>query len=595
MGRNSELLTMAEQPPWEDLPSLCWEAVLRSLRSNADLQSFSSVCKRFLDISNAFRTSLSIPNRLTPCLGSLLSRRFTYIKSIDLSSFRGNPSSVLLQIAQFPLPLEHLDLSNQESLRFDGLREIGSKFGALRVLVLSKIGLLADDELVSIADYFPLLEELDISYPRLSWVTDDCISVLSQKLQRLSRIDVSGNLSLSDQSLVVLSVNCLCLREIVFRLCSLITGRGIASLIKRRPHLVSLALTGMKMDRIFYEELVDSFGYAESLSSLDFSGPFIWDGLLMSVAEANIPLERLNLSDASGWFSFNGIRKIMLKHRGIKILDLKKVDFLADGNMSVICRDLRSLNSVNFTHCFNLTTTTLYNLMRHCPFLKQIIMEWTNLRMDDGNETDMVVNSQVRSLSIAGNVNLTDDCLMKIGGMCPNLWYLDVGVCLKITGDGISGVLKSCPEIKHLETHYLENLGNLCIDFELPQLECLQAEGLKLSDKQLAAFISRCCHLKRLNLQECVHLSTKGVEKVVKNCKALREINLRGCHRVRDDVPFLDWMVSVRPSLRRIVPPHRFVSSKIQDFFLQRGCLVCHYYDFKKLEAKPIEQQCSLY
>lgn len=54
-------------------------------------------------------------------------------------------------------------------------------------------------------------------------------------------------------------------------------------------------------------------------------------------------------------------------------------------------------------------------------------MEKTNLRKDDANVTDIVVNSQVRCLMISSNVNLTDECLKKIGRICLNLWYLDVG------------------------------------------------------------------------------------------------------------------------------------------------------------------------
>lgn len=80
----------------------------------------------------------------------------------------------------------------------------------------------------------------------------------------------------------------------------------------------------------------------------------------------------------------------------------------------------------------------------------------TNLRKDDASETDVMVNSQLRSLSIPTNVNLTDECLEKIEHMCPNLRYLDAGDCTKITGDGISGVLKSCPEIRHIEIHGLK-------------------------------------------------------------------------------------------------------------------------------------------
>ncbi|KAL3738629.1 hypothetical protein ACJRO7_020067 [Eucalyptus globulus] len=566
-------LTTAEQPPWEDLPALCWEEVLRRLVSADDLESVSSVCKRLLHISYTVRTSLAITNRLTPLrLGSLL-RRFTSLKSIDLSSFRGDPSSVLLHIAQFPLPLDRLDLSYQESLRFDGLREMGSKFGALRVLVLSYIGLLEDADLVSIAECFPKLEELDISHPEQSdsaRVTDDGISDLSRKLQRLSRINLSGNPSVSDQSLVVLSVNCPSLKEIKLGGCGSITGRGIASLIVNRPDLVSLALNDMKEEAIFGDELVDSFRDARGFISLDFSGSFIWDRLLISVAEAKIPLKRLILSHALG-FSFDGILMIMLCRQDIKVLDLEAVRFLTDDDMSVICEDLRSLTHINISHCSHLTMTTLYSLMTQCPFLKAIKMGKTNLREDDANETDIVVNSQVRSLCIPSNGELTDECLKKIGRMCPNLQYLDVSDCLKITGDGILGVLKSCPEICYLKISGLKNIRNICIDFELPRLEVLQAEGLKLNEEQLAAFISRCCHLKNLNVMDCVHLSNEGVKKVVKNCNTLREINLWNCNNVGDDFPFLIWMVSMRPSLRRIVPPRGLVSSEIQDFFLEHG------------------------
>lgn len=566
---------MPEQPPWEELPDQCWDEVFRRLVS-ADVESVSSVCKEFLRISNTVRTSLSITNGLTPLrLGSLL-QRFTFLKSIDLSSFRGDPSSVLRQIAKCSLPLERLDLSNRESLRFGGLREMGSAFGNLRVLVLSNIGLLEDANLVTIAECFPKLEELDISYPGQSdsaRVTDEGISDLSQRLQRLSRINLSGNPSLSDQSLVVLSVNCRSLKEIKLGECDSITGKGIASLIENRPHLVLLALNYMRKEAILCPKLVDSFGHAKGFVSLDFAGSFIWDKLLKSVAEANIPLKRLILSCALG-FSFDGIQMIMLRRRDIKVLELEAVHFLTDHDMSVICKQLRSLTHINISQCWKLTMTTLFSLMTQCPFLKAIKMGKTNLSEDDANETDIVLNSQVRHLCIPYNGKLTDECLKKIGRMCPNLQYLDVSDCFKITGDGISGVLESCPEICYLKISGLKNIRNICIDFELPRLEVLQAEGLKLNDEQLVAFISRCCHLKNLNLKDCVHLSNEGVKEVVKNCNTLREINLWNCNNVGDDFQFLEWIVGKRPSLRRIVPRRGLVSPEIQDFFLQHG-LAC--------------------
>ncbi|XP_030546865.1 F-box/LRR-repeat protein 2 [Rhodamnia argentea] len=567
---------MSDQSECRELPRECWETVFGSLDSEADLEYLSAVCKQFLSISDGLRTSLSIPNQLTPYLPSLLSR-FKSLKSIDLSPFRGDPYYVLLQIARFRFPLERLDLSNQQYLRLDGLREMGSKFGALRVLVLSKIMFLQDNDLVSVAGYFPMLEELDISYPELSpsvRVTDRGVSVLSQKLKRLSRIDVSGNQFLSDQSLIALSTNCPSLREIGFRDCSFITQSGIASLIKNRPELVSLAVNDIGLS-IMYKALVHSFGFARGLSSLDFSRSFISDGLLMSVAEANIPLKRLVLSRASG-FTFDGISEIVLKHRGIEVLDLEAVSFLTDHYIGAICKVLLSLTSVNVSLCSKLTNTTLYNLTRQCPLLKEIKMEKTNLKKDGADETDIVVNSRVRSLNISRNVDLTDEGLKKIVRACPNLQHLNVGYCAEITGGGIMGVLKSCREIKHLEISHCKNTDNLCIDFELPHLEVLHAEGSGLNDQQLAAIGRRCCRLKRLDLPNCLNLSTAGVAEAVSHCRTLRELNLRWCYNLNVDLTFLAWMVFARPSLRRIVPPCPSMLSESQrDFLVQHGCLLC--------------------
>ncbi|KAL3736872.1 hypothetical protein ACJRO7_025756 [Eucalyptus globulus] len=563
-----------------ELPRECWEIVLASLESEADLEPVSAVCRQFLSIADALRTSLAVPNQLAPHLPSLLSR-FRSLRSVDLSPFRGDPYDVLLQIARFPrLPLERLDLSNQPCLRLDGLREVGSKFGALKVLVLSKVTLLQDNDLVSIAGFFPLLEELDISYPELrsypelsdsAGVTDRGVSALSQRLRRLSRIDVSGNQFVSDQSLVALSVNCPSLREIGFRDCSFITQSGIASLIKNRPDLVSMSVNVIGL----YAELVDSLGYARGLSSLDFSRSFVSDGLLMSVAEANIPLKSLVLSHASG-FTFNGISEIVLKHGGIEVLDFEGVTFLTDHFMAAICEFLRGLTSVNLSFCSKLTNATLHSLVRWCPLLKEIKMEKTKLKKDNAYEAIIAANSRVRSLNISRNVKLTDECLKKIARVCPRLQYLNVGYCAEITGAGIMGVLKSCPEIKHLEINHCRNMANLSIDFELPRLEVLRAEGSGLNDQQLVAIGKRSCHLKRLDLPNCLNLSTKGVMEAVSHCKTLREINLKWCYNLNVDIKVLAWMVSTRRSLRRIVPPCGSIQSKSRrKFFLQHGCLVC--------------------
>ncbi|KAK8581294.1 hypothetical protein V6N12_071524 [Hibiscus sabdariffa] len=71
------------------------------------------------------------------------------------------------------------------------------------------------------------------------------------------------------------------------------------------------------------------------------------------------------------------------------------------------------------------------------------------------------------------------------------------------------------------------------LDFELPGLEVLQAEGLPIDDETLASIGKRCGRLSRLNLEGCLNVTTSV------NCKELKEMNLRWCNNVSVVVDFV--------------------------------------------------------
>jgi hypothetical protein len=78
-----------------------------------------------------------------------------------------------------------------------------------------------------------------------------------------------------------------------------------------------------------------------------------------------------------------------------------------------------------------------------------------------------------------------------------------------------------------------------------------------------------CSGLLHLNLEECRHVTDKGVKQVVGNCTQLREINLQHCRKVSANVDFWTAMELLRPSLRKIILP-----SKRKPFF-GRGFFRC--------------------
>ncbi|KAE8710942.1 calponin-like proteiny domain-containing protein [Hibiscus syriacus] len=192
-------------------------------------------------------------------------------------------------------------------------------------------------------------------------------------------------------------------------------------------------------------------------------------------------------------------------------------------------------------------------------------MERTNLGVESV-PAEIVGNPRVKTLHLGWNNKLNDECLKMASYVCPNLEVLNVTYCSGITKEGILQII--CLEISKCR-----GVNNLELDFELPKLEVLQAEGLAIDDGTLASIGKRCGRLSRLNLEGCLNVTARGVEGVILNCKALKEMTLRWCNNVSLDI--VAWMV-LSSNLRKITLPCGSVpTANKKDFFLRHGCSVC--------------------
>lgn len=457
----------------------------------------------------------------------------------------------------------------------------------LRKLNCSKICSLRDSDLFAIGKSFPLLEDLDISFPQYSAcfkpngsvdlpcfsgvVTDEGVIDLSMKLKKLHKIDLSGNQFITDKSIFCLSQNCMLLREVVIRDCDFITQNGIALAMRKCENLnhISLEEIGIPTIDSFFQE---SFTYAKKLCQLDLSHSFISDELLCMVAEACLPLKKLTISSCYN-FTFVGISCLLYKYQFLEYLDLEGANFLTDDSVIELSKFLCNLAFINLSLCSKLTGSTFFTLIRSCPLLKDIKMERTNLGVEELT-TDFMINPRVKILDLAGNESLSDECINKVALCCPGLQVLKISHCSNITEEGIRGVLRNCCEIRHLDMNRCWGIKNLDIAFELPKLEVLHAKGPVFDDEALTIIAKRCHGLLQLDLEGCLNVTAKGVNEVVQNCRRLREINLKRCDNVKDDI--VACMVFSRPSLRKIIPPRGFIpTDKQTSFFLRHGCLVC--------------------
>ncbi|XWS16515.1 hypothetical protein CRYUN_Cryun34aG0095100 [Craigia yunnanensis] len=569
-----------------ELPEECWESIFNFLEHHRYFEPLSLVCNRFLSITNHLRHTLTITDPTLESLPRLL-LRFPNLNTFIFRDFHGNLDSVLFQISHSGLPLKSLHVSNQRSFPLLGLKQLGSKMRNLTELNCSYIGSLKDSDLIEIGNCFPFLEVVDISYPDHGCgfspngsldsnsfpglVTDYGILGLASTLRRLRKIDLSGNPFITDQALASLSLNCLLLSEIGIRDCDFITQNGIALVMRKSGNLKSIFMKGVGIPSIDVR-FKDSFAYARGLCELDLSNSFMSDELLCLVAEACLPLHKLVLSRCF-CFTFDGICLLLSKYQSLTYLDLEGTNFLNDESMIELTKFLVNLTFINLSLCSKLTNSTFFNLTRNCPLLNIINMERTNIGVEEF-PTEIVVNPRVKSLYLAWNNSLNDECIKMAAYVCPNLEALDVTYCSGITEEGILAILKGCLQIRCLQINRCEGVKNLEIDFELPKLEVLQAEGLGINDEALTSISKRCCWLSHLNLEGCLNVTARGVEGVIVNCKALKEMNLRWCNNVSADI--VVWMVLSRPSLRKITLPRgSFPTVNQRKFFLGHGCLVC--------------------
>eukprot|EP00268_Persea_americana_P061250 TRINITY_DN7716_c0_g1_i3.p1 TRINITY_DN7716_c0_g1~~TRINITY_DN7716_c0_g1_i3.p1 ORF type:complete len:178 (+),score=19.99 TRINITY_DN7716_c0_g1_i3:3-536(+) len=150
---------------------------------------------------------------------------------------------------------------------------------------------LNDQDLDQIAASFPDLEELDISYPRNfpfggGGVSDEGISGIAEKLQKLRSINISGNRLISDVSLINLSSRS-SLSEISARNCSCLTISGIDYVIQHRSNLLSLSISINPIPSS--HAFIESFrANASNLQSLELSNTCVSDELLSFARKLSI-------------------------------------------------------------------------------------------------------------------------------------------------------------------------------------------------------------------------------------------------------------------------------------------------------------------
>ncbi|XP_045818221.1 F-box/LRR-repeat protein 2-like [Trifolium pratense] len=528
------------------LPDDCWEFIFRFIiNDNEDdcsnsnnnnnsnkslvtkkfhyLNSLSLVSKQFLAITNRLRFSLTVYNESTSCH---IFKRFTNLNSLKIKNLYINLNNLLCKISCFPLKqLTLLNISNQHTIPANGLRAFSQKITTLTSLTCSNMYSFRTSDLLLIAECFPFLEQLDLSYPSYcnhysSYV--DGVEALSLALIKLRKVNLSG-FPINNQSLFHLFNNCKHLEEVIIFKFGEITSAGLASALRKRPTLRSLSFSAASYNPEYSQmfttsHFIDSLVSLKGLNCLVLHDSNISDELLYSIARECLPLTRFVLGRCTG-HSYDGIKFLLSKCQRIQHLDLQNTDFLNDQHVVQMSSSfLVDLVSINLSRCGLLTDSVLFALVRNCPSLSEIKME--NIRSKNGENSDSLekfgVYPELKSLYLGECTWLSDESIIIFASIFPNLQLLDLNNCIRIS-EGICQVLRKCRKIRHLNLAYCREVKLLGMDFVVPNLEVLNLSCTNVDDETLYVISKNCRGL----LQLLHSVTENGVKQVLENCTQL--------------------------------------------------------------------------
>ncbi|CAK8574586.1 unnamed protein product [Lathyrus sativus] len=227
------------------LPNDCWESIFALLNDGDDdgnnrclhLQSLSAVSKQLLALTGRQKIHFTISTQTAPFVPSLL-RRFPNLTSIDLTRFRGNLDAILYQIAILQLPLKSINISNRPTIPANGLRVLGRKIKTLTSLICSHVASIFKSDLIIIADSFPFLEELDLSFHQIIDIVGFGINSLSLALPKLRRVNLSGSSYINEISVFHFFKNCKFIEEVVMPRRTYVIKDGVSYKLGDKPKVI---------------------------------------------------------------------------------------------------------------------------------------------------------------------------------------------------------------------------------------------------------------------------------------------------------------------------------------------------------------------
>ncbi|KAF9365240.1 Dynein regulatory complex subunit 6 [Mortierella sp. NVP85] len=186
--------------------------------------------------------------------------------------------------------------------------------------------------------------------------------------------------------------------------------------------------------------------------------------------------------------AFRKLTNANMVHQGMENLDLSECTDMREPTLKLLATFFPNLVSLNLARTSGVTDTAVSLIVDRCQYLESINLSYCRQLTDLGLfSVAKFCRRNLRTLTLTGNLKITDNSLVAVAKHCPQIQRLLLGECSQITDSALEWIARSSSSasLKELELHRCER-----IKFGLPLLEllsnkCHVLERLTLSYKQI--------------------------------------------------------------------------------------------------------------
>ncbi|KAK2366167.1 F-box/LRR-repeat protein [Trifolium repens] len=355
-------------------------------------------------------------------------------------------------MSRFPLKqLTSLSISDQRTFPANGLRAFSKKITTLTSLTCSYIDSINSSDLFLIAECFPLLEQLDLSYSSdykncSSYV--DGVEALSLALIKLRKVNLT-QFPINNQSLLHFFNNYellysiarerLPLTRFVLQSCGGHSYAGINCLLSKCQRIQHLNLR--RTDFLNDQHVLELSSFLVDLVSINLTCCWqLTKSALFTLAKNCPSLSEIKMEKIGGKIVGNSVSLVEFGvYPQLKSLYLGQNSWLSDEIITMFASIFPNLQLLDLEYCHNISEG-ICQVLRKCCKIRHLNLAYCwEVKLHRMNF--VVPNLEVLNLSWT---NIDDETLYVISLNCRGLLQLLLERCKGVTKKGVKHVLENC-------------------------------------------------------------------------------------------------------------------------------------------------------